>query len=160
MNVDRILQAFAQRGAVMILIGGMNFLLRHRPVLTYDVDLWVRDSDDNLARVSDALRDLGAEWGMDEKSWAPIPPGSGWLRRQPVFCLTTREGAVDIFREVRGLESGFEACWARSEKSQTAEGIPFHGLSDADMLACQLGLPESERNAERVAYFQARRKPN
>jgi len=55
MNVDAILESFARPKIEAILIGGMNFLLRHQPVLTFDVDFWVRDTDENLSRVSDAL---------------------------------------------------------------------------------------------------------
>lgn len=39
MNVDGILRGLNDHGVEYILIGGMNFLLRHRPVLTYDVDI-------------------------------------------------------------------------------------------------------------------------
>jgi hypothetical protein len=154
MNVDTLLTAFARNHADAILIGGMNFLLRHQPVLTFDVDLWVRDSDDNLARVNLALWELGAEWGRDDASWEPVPAGWQWLRRQSVFCFTTRHGALDIFRDVAGLEGKFEECWKRSTVEQTSAGTPFRSLADSDMLACQLVLPEAERRKDRVAYLQ------
>ena len=155
METELILRIFAERRVECLLIGGMNFLLRHRPVLTYDVDFWVGDTNDNLARTADALYQLGAQWGPDDKSWAPIPPGIEWLQRQSVYCLTTDHGAIDIFREVRGLEGQFKACWDRGVESQTAGGIAFRGLSDHDMLSCQLALPAGEQKAERVAYLQA-----
>ncbi|GEM_PF-2492134 len=41
MDVDHILQTFATHAVDALLIGGMIFLLRHEPVLTYDVDLWI-----------------------------------------------------------------------------------------------------------------------
>jgi hypothetical protein len=154
MQVDAILEAFARREVDSILIGGMNFLLRHQPVLTFDVDFWVRDSDENLARVTEALRDLGAEWGEKEDSWGPIPNDTRWLLRQSMVCLTTNYGAVDIFREVKGLEGQYDFCHARSKPAQTSSGIRFRSLADEDMLACQLALPESERRLDRVAYLR------
>ena len=39
MNVDHILETLNGHQVVYLLIGGMNFLLRHTPVLTYDVDV-------------------------------------------------------------------------------------------------------------------------
>ena len=48
MNVDRILGALNEQCVDYILFGGMNFLLRHVPELTFDVDIWVRDNDANL----------------------------------------------------------------------------------------------------------------
>jgi len=44
MNVDAILDSLNAQGVDYILIGGMNFLLRHVPELTFDVDIWVNDS--------------------------------------------------------------------------------------------------------------------
>ncbi len=132
----------------------MNFLLRHQPVLTYDVDLWVADNDGNLVRTSEALRDLRANWGRDDPSWGPIPEGFAWLRGQTVFCLTSAHGAIDIFREVRGLEGQWDVCRARCTETKTASGVPFVSLSDRDMLACQMALPESERRGDRVKYLE------
>jgi hypothetical protein len=154
MNVDGILEAFSRNRTEAILIGGMNFLLRHQPVLTFDVDLWVRDTEENLERVVLSLRDLGAEWGRDDPSWGPVPAGTQWLRQQGVFCFTTRHGALDIFRQVAGLEGRFDDCWGRSTLEATSAGTPFRSLSDEDMLACQLILPEPQRRRDRVAYLQ------
>ena len=44
MNVDQILETFNRGGVAYILIGGMSFLLRRAPVLTYDVDVWIEDT--------------------------------------------------------------------------------------------------------------------
>jgi hypothetical protein len=155
MNVDVILETFARHEVGAILIGGMNFLLRHQPVLTFDVDFWVKDSEENLVRVDRALRELGAEWGRDDASWGPLPEGTNWLRGQTVFCLTSRHGAIDIFREVRGLEGQYENCAARSTWERTSAGTSFRSLADEDMLACQLVLPDSERRLDRVSYLRS-----
>ena len=152
MNADRILAAFADSEVDCLLIGGMNFLLRHQPVLTFDVDFWVCDDPANLERVHAALVQLDAHWGATEASWASIPRDPAWLTRQPVFCFTTAQGAVDIFRSLRGLED-YGACKARSTVFRTQGGIPYRSLADVDMLACQMALAEGERRLDRVAYF-------
>jgi hypothetical protein len=154
MNADTILETFARHEIEAILIGGMNFLLRHQPVLTYDVDFWVKDTDENLAKVAAALHDLGAEWGRDEKSWKPVPNGFLWLRTQSIFCLTSAHGAIDIFREVAGLEGQYDLCRARGSEAQTASGIGYVSLSNEDMLACQMALPETERRLDRIAFLR------
>jgi hypothetical protein len=154
MNVDAILHAFVNRGVAFILIGGMNFLLRHQPVLTFDVDLWVADTEDNLACVAVSLRDLSAQWGRDDQSWGPVPDGSAWLRLQGVYCLTSAYGPIDIFREVRGLEGQWTAYRARCTEAKTPSGIPFASLSERDMLACR--SPGRRRTAHRTrALFGA-----
>jgi hypothetical protein len=147
MNVDNILEALSVEKVDFILIGGMNFLIRHIPELTFDVDIWVQDTDENLARLNRALKALGAAWGPTERDWK-------WLRGQSLFCLTTREGAVDVFRDVLGLEGSYAACRGRAAACATAAGQPFLGLSDEDMLACQEALPESERKPSRMEHLR------
>lgn len=154
MNVDNILAALNSEQVDYVLIGGMNFLIRHLPELTFDVDIWVRDEADNLARLNRALRALGGAWGPTEQEWCSVPEDWNWLRRQSVFCLTTREGALDVFRDVRGLEGSYAACRDRAAVCTTAAGQPFLGLSDEDMLACQKALPETERKPSRVEHLE------
>jgi hypothetical protein len=60
MNLDRIFDTFNQHGVAYLLIGGMNFMLRHQPILTFDVGLWIDDRDDNRARCELALAALDA----------------------------------------------------------------------------------------------------
>ncbi|MFM7138249.1 MAG: hypothetical protein ACKO1M_14480 [Planctomycetota bacterium] len=50
----------------------MNFLLRHEPVLTYDVDFWIRDTAAYLDRCDKALRQLDAAWGPTEQDWRTV----------------------------------------------------------------------------------------
>lgn len=159
MNVDRILAAMNGRKVEYILIGGMNFALRHRPVVTFDVDLWVRNDDANLRRCEAALADLDAEWGPREDEWQAVSHlGAGWLSRQALYCLTSPHGAVDIFRALQGLASWDEAR-RDAVAGRTAGGTPFVGLADADMLRCQEALPPGEQHAERIAFLRRLVKP-
>ncbi len=150
MNVDEILRQLNGEDVEFILIGGMNFLLRHVPELTFDVDVWVKDELDNLARLNRALRRLGAEWGPSEEDWKPVSENNRWLLSQSVFCLTTQYGALDIFREVLGLEGRFVECRTRVIPSQTAGGAAFLAMSDEDMLACQLALLPQHQKRRRI----------
>jgi hypothetical protein len=149
MNVDHILRTFGDCGVEYLLIGGMNFLLRHEPVLTYDIDFWIHDAPENLTRCDTALQILGAAWGATEAEWRPVASQPGWLERQEVFCLTSPHGAIDVFRAVKGLSSWSE-CHARAEAGLTAGGVAYRGLCDEDMLACQLALPPEDRRQSRV----------
>lgn len=150
MNVDEILRALNDEQVDYLLIGGMNFLLRHSPELTFDVDVWVRDDASNLSRVNRALQKLGAEWGANDKDWRSVPDDWRWLQRQGCFCLTTKHGALDVFREVRGLDGRYDECSATAIPSTTSNGAQYRALSDEHMLACQEALPEHERKPKRI----------
>jgi hypothetical protein len=153
-NIDQILAMFNRHQVDYLLIGGVNFLFRHAPVLTYDIDVWIEDSSDNRHRCEAVLAELQAEWGMSDEDWGPVATKkSGWLDRQSVLCLTSPHGAIDIFRSVAGL-----ACWSSCREDampgKTAMGTEYLGLSDADMLACQLALSVGQRNESRILHLQ------
>ena len=150
MDVDRFLRVFAAHQAEVILIGGMNFYLRHQGGMTFDIDFWIEDTAQNRARINSALLELEASWGKNEETWGPVPAAPEWLEEQTVFCLTTSAGALDLFREVKGLEGRFHECYERSEIHRTSEGTPYRSLNEEDMLACQLALPEAEQRLDRV----------
>lgn len=154
MNVDHILGTLNAYHVDYLLIGGMNFLLRHAPVLTYDVDLWIEDTAENRDRCERALAELEAQWGASEEDWGPVAArGAGWLASQALFCLTSPHGAIDVFRSVKGLRD-WAAARAQAQSGKTAAGTAFVGLSDHDMLVCQLALPESERKQARIQTLQ------
>lgn len=71
MNVDHVLATLGSNGLEFLLIGGMNFLLRHEPVLTFDIDVWIHDSASNLDRCEAAMSELDASWGATDEVWRP-----------------------------------------------------------------------------------------
>ena len=154
MNVDHILAVFNRHKVRYLLIGGVNFLLRHKPVLTFDVDFWIEDNEANRHRCEESLSELSAEWGRTDADWGAVANlAPGWLSQQPIFCLTSPSGAIDIFRSVQGL-SDWAAAFAVSISGTTASGTAYSGLSDADMLACQLSIPLELRKNDRIRELQ------
>ena len=150
MNVDHILKTLNAHEVAYLLIGGMNFLLRHAPVLTYDVDVWIDDRPENLRRCEQAMGELQAEWGASDDDWGPVADKpAAWLGQQSVYCMTSPHGSIDVFRSVEGLGS-WAASRAKAQTGETGGGVAFVGLSDDDMLKCQMALPEGERNPRRI----------
>ncbi len=154
MNVDALLDTLNRHEVDYLLIGGMNFLLRHQPVLTFDVDVWIEDTPSNRSRCQRALLELKASWGATEETWGPVDrvPGD-WLAQRGVYCLITEAGPLDVFRTVTGLP-GWSECANRAVASHTPAGISYRGLSDQDMLSCQLALAEPARKLDRIRALQ------
>ncbi len=160
MNIEHILAVFNRHEVRYLLIGGVNFLLRHKPVLTFDVDFWIEDSEANRRRCEEALNELNAEWGRTDSDWGAVANlAAGWLSQQPVFCLTSPHGAIDIFRLVQGL-SDWDEAFTVSVSGTTASGTAYSGLSDADMLACQLSIPVESRKNDRIQELQKAMTPH
>lgn len=154
MNIDAVFSKLNERQVDYLLIGGVNFMLRHQPINTGDIDIWIEDSDDNRRRCEAALAELGAEWGRADNDWKPVAAlPTGWLAAQGMFCLLTPAAPVDIFRTVPGLASWHE-CRLRAVSGVTAVGIPFLGISDLDMLECQLALAAGEQKLDRINYLR------
>ena len=154
MDPDRVFRTLADHQVDYLLIGGMNFFLRHRPVSTFDIDIWILDQPANRRRCERALADVGAEWGPDDASWAPVagrPPG--WLDQQMVFCLLTDAGPVDVFRCVEGL-GDWETSAAAAVEIRRPGGVNCPALSDRDLIRCQEALPEALRRGERLNYLR------
>jgi hypothetical protein len=154
MDVDHILATMNDCQVEYLLIGGMNFLLRHEPVLTFDIDVWINDQETNRRCCERALEALEAEWGETDADWGKVAErGSGWLDCQPVFCLNSPSGAIDIFRAVTGLPD-WAASRARASREMTASGTAYWGLSDEDMLRCQLALEAPYRKPQRITTLE------
>ncbi len=154
-QIDEVLNVLNNQGVDYILIGGINFLLHHEPIATFDIDFWIEDSDENRARCHAALVLLGASWGPDDEQWREVKDlPTSWLTRQGVFCLTSRHGWIDLFRAVKGLGSWSDSR-QRARTGVTAKGTAYVGLSDEDMLQCQLALPEEERKLDRVRVLKS-----
>jgi hypothetical protein len=152
-NPGLILRTFGEHQVDCLLIGGMNFLLRHQPVTTFDIDFWIADEAENRARVARALSRLGAESERMDGSWGRVSTEEDWLVRQPVHCLTSPAGAIDIFRFVHGLDS-YEGCKSRAVVCKNEESTEYRCLCDEDMLQCQLALPEGQRRVDRIAQLR------
>jgi hypothetical protein len=154
MNVEKILDTFNRHEVDYLLIGGMNFFLRHRPDTTFDVDFWIEDSSENRLRCHRALAELQAEWGANDDDWSLIEKKSlSWLEKQAVFCLNSPVGSIDIFRHVTGLDS-WELCRKRAVRAATKGGMNFLALADEDLLRCQMALPEHERRLDRIRFLK------
>lgn len=156
MNIDLILDTFNRHGVDYLLLGGMNFFLRHQQVLTFDIDLWIEDVPANLRRCEAALAALDAEWGITDADWGLVAQKpTGWLDRQHVYSLHSPHGAIDIFRSVQGL-SDWRSSRQTASSEQTGQGISYYGISDADMLKCQLALLPAYQKQHRVSFLQSK----
>lgn len=153
-DIDHILRTFNAQRVRFLLIGGMNFSLQHHPQSTFDVDLWIDDTEANRGACEQALAVLGAEWGRGDADWGPTSEKSpGWLASQGVFSLNSPYGPIDIFRTVKGL-GDWEASFANAMAGGTAAGTEFYGLGDQDMLRCQLVLNAGEQKLDRIAFLK------
>jgi len=105
-----------------VLIGGLAAVLHGSPLTTLDADLLPDMSDDNLRRLSVALKDLDATLRVDsEPEGVPFEPHPALIRSMRCLNMSTRVGDVDLTIEPAALD-GYESV------NSTSIGVLVDGV--------------------------------
>ncbi len=102
-----------------VLIGGLAAITHGAPLVTQDVDICYARDDENLARLSAALRQAHAEL-RDVEPGLPFRLDAHTLRNGDAFTLTTDVGWLDLLGTPAGT-AGFD------DLARTAEAIDVFG---------------------------------
>jgi len=128
---DRILAVLASHDVDFVLIGGLAATTHGSPFLTRDVDITPETSAANLARLSSALKAVGARvraQGVD--GGLPFDHDADSLAAAGVWNLTTDFGDLDVSLRPSGTD-GYPDL---SRKAVTVEAfgvsIPIAALED------------------------------
>jgi hypothetical protein len=90
-----------------VVIGGVAARLQGSPMVTNDTDICYERSPENLERLADALRELGAKLrGVDEE--VPFLLDAQTLAAGDHFTFTSSAGALDCLGTPSGVD-GFDA---------------------------------------------------
>src|SRR4051794_391694 len=90
------MSVLAKHGVDCIYIGGMAAYLQGSPIPTEDVDVVPATDDDNMARLSKALKALGAKVRAEGVEPLPFDHDAASLAGATIWNLTTRYGDLDI----------------------------------------------------------------
>lgn len=108
--------------AVEFLVVGAYALAAHGlPRATGDIDIWVRPSPENAARVMEALRNFGAP--LFDLTVGDL------LRTDTVFQLGMAPNRIDILTGISGVD--FDAAW-RNHLTVSIDGqaVPVLGIAE------------------------------
>lgn len=120
---EEILRALSDQRVEYVLIGGLAAAVHGSPLLTTDVDITPEASRENLARLSDALRDLDARVrSRDLDEALPFNHDADSLAAAQVWNLSTRAGDLDISFVPSGT-LGF------ADLSRDAVPVAIHGIT-------------------------------
>jgi hypothetical protein len=135
MNPDfsEMLSALSEAGADYMIVGAHALAAHGIPRATGDIDIWVRPSRENAARVLAALRAFGAPlFDLSE----------GDLERSgTVFQIGLVPNRIDILTAISGVT--FEEAWPR-KATFTIEGraLPFIAREDLERNKRAAGRPK------------------
>jgi hypothetical protein len=100
LDAERILRALAEHGVDFVLIGGLAVQTHGHVRTTNDADLIPAPDPDNLKRLAEALRSLGARVLNPGEEDTPVD--AKMLPRATIWQFATRDGGIDVMHEVPG----------------------------------------------------------
>lgn len=128
-----MVRVLSEHGVRFVMVGGLAALAHGAPFPTFDLDITPERSEDNLARLTDALRHLDARVRTDgvpeglvfQHSGSSLAAGESWN-------LTTSSGDLDITLVPSGT-AGFEDL-VRDAAPVEALGVTILVASLADVV--------------------------
>jgi hypothetical protein len=144
-NTDLIELLFAlnEEGADYIIVGGYAFAFHGRPRVTKDVDIFVRATEENAARVWTALSKFGAPL-------SGLTP-SDLASAGTIFAMGRDPNRIDIITSIDGLT--FEDAWI-SRVPSTYESVPIAYIGRSELIANKKAVGRPQDLAD-VAYLEA-----
>jgi hypothetical protein len=122
-----------------LVMGGWAAIAHGLPRTTLDVDIFVRPSLDNAAKLVGALSEIG--FGIAKE----IDPQEIIDRRIFLFADQIR---VDVFTKPVGLDD-FDQCWSRrADREFDSVRIPFLGIDDLIRSKEKTGRPQDEEDVQ------------
>jgi hypothetical protein len=130
---ERILEMLTRHGVEFVAIGGFAASLQGSPFPTDDVDITPKATSDNLAKLSAALKELGARVRtQDAPEGLPFDHDADSLAAARVWNLVTPFGWVDISFEPSGT-AGFDDL-VRDAIDYDIDGTAIQVASLADIV--------------------------
>jgi hypothetical protein len=134
-------------GAEYLLVGGYALAFHHAPRSTGDLDVWIRSTPENAARVHRALASFGAPLA----DLAPADLATPGL----VFQIGIRPCRIDVLTAIDGVE--FADAWPERVESSYGDQ-PIHVIGLRQLIANKRasGRPQDRLDADVLSSAQRR----
>lgn len=138
-----LLRELAKREVDHIVVGGMAGVLHGAPVVTADVDIVHRRTDDNVARLLRLLEDIDARLRHDDRD---LKPTASHLQGQGHVLLVTSLGPLDVLCQLG--DEGYEELIAQTVEMDLGAGYRCRVLGLAKLIKLKEG---SGREKDKLA---------
>jgi hypothetical protein len=145
-----ILKVLARHDVDFILVGGVAAILEGAPVATFDLDIVIRPTSDNRARLLTALGELNARY--NDPAGRHLVPDERKLATLRIHRLLTDHGPLDIMASIGdGLTYGDLAATTREHE---VSGLRVRALELAMIIRSK---EQANRDKDRAALPALRR---
>ena len=125
-DLKDLLSAFAGTSVEYLLVGGYAVGFYSRPRATKDIDLWIRDTPENVVRACEALTHFGAP--------EAIVRGLRNATSEDILWFGVPPNRVDILRRIDGVD--FDAAYSRRTQADW-EGAAVSIIGIDDLIAAK-----------------------
>ncbi|MCS5734868.1 hypothetical protein [Herbiconiux daphne] len=149
-----------RHGVEFVVIGGYGAILQSAPFVTQDIDITPARSTDNLSRLSEALRELGARiYTSEEPAGLPLNHTGTSLGESAVWNLATKFGQLDISFVPDGT-TGYDDL-KRDAVTGDIHGVTVRVASLADIIRSKQAAnrPKDQRVLPTLREILASRNP-
>lgn len=130
-----MLRALQVHGVEYVLIGGLAAFLLGSPIATQDADITPEPSPENLARLMEALGEMGAQLRVPGSDVGiAIELSAEWFRSMTSMTFITQVGMLDVVVRPDGQPAGF-ADLVDDAVTTSAYGVTFRIASLPDVIA-------------------------
>ena len=143
-RVAAVCRALLDEGVDFLVIGGVAARLHHTGHATVDLDICPSSVDENLDRLSHALRSLEARLRVEGQPYGvPFDPHPQQLRQMSTLTLLTLHGPVDLCFEPAGFDEGYTALApGRVVVVVSGVSVPVASLEDVVASKRSAGRPK------------------
>ena len=132
---DAILRTLIRRDVRFVVIGGLAGNILGSADVTNDLDICYARDQENLERLADALRDLGAHLRVAREPDANLPfrLDAATLKAGDTFTFATEHGDLDVLGTPSGTE-GFDDLDRSATAVELGAGFAVHVASIDDLM--------------------------
>lgn len=132
---DAILRTLVRREVRFVVVGGLAGNIRGSADVTNDLDICYARDQENLERLADSLRELGARLRVARESDVDLPfrLDAATLQAGDTFTFATEHGDLDVLGTPSGTE-GFEDLDRSATVVELGDGLSVHVASIDDLM--------------------------
>lgn len=154
---SQLLQRIADAGIDFVIVGGFAAVTYGSSYVTRDIDLCLMLSEENIARLRQALADLNPRHRMTPQRLSFLTHPSAGQSVQNLY-LVTEAGVVDVLSSVLGV-GDFTRLKAKAE-DLIVDGRTYSVMALADLIAAKeaLGREKDLLTAKELRAIEAKRR--
>ena len=143
-DFKELLRAFSERKAEYLIVGGYAVMKYSEPRFTKDLDVWIRNSPENAAKVYEALAEFGAPLQKD----GLVP--RDFTSEDMTYQIGVAPVRIDILTRISGIR--FAEAW-QNRVASTFFGVPVYFISLGDLIINKKAAGRSS-DLEQLELFQ------